>query len=218
MAVPRLTVPHLKLVGSQQGQGASDPERAVDVVRALVRGETQAQFAAWSRLRPDVDRTLRRLMGPDREIEDLSQDVFLRFFASMPRLRDPEAMRSFLFGICVRVCRRERRSRWLRRLFHLTDDGQLPEPVAPEPDAEARQVLRRYYRVLDRLGAEGRSLFIARTIDGWPLAEVAAHHGLSVSTAQRRLGRATQRIAALCERDPVLKAYLREHDPHEAAP
>jgi RNA polymerase sigma-70 factor (ECF subfamily) len=218
MAVPRLTVPHLKLVGSQPGQAASDPERAVDVVQALVRGEAQAQFAAWSRLRPDVDRTLRRLMGPDGEIEDLSQDVFLRFFASVPRLRDPEAMRSFLFGICVRVCRRERRSRWLRRLFHLTDDGQLPEPVAPEPDAEARQVLRRYYRMLDRLGAEGRSLFIARTIDGWPLAEVAAHHGLSVSTAQRRLGRATRRIAALCERDPVLKAYLREHDLEEAAP
>ena len=54
---------------------------------------------------------MRRLLGPDRDIEDLSQEVFLRFFAAVPRLREPEAVRSFLFGICVRVTRRERRAR-----------------------------------------------------------------------------------------------------------
>jgi len=33
---------------------------------------------------------------------------------------------------------------------------------------------------------------------------VAEVHGVSVSTAQRRLGRATKRIAALARRDPEL--------------
>ncbi|HEX3696781.1 MAG TPA: hypothetical protein VH374_15480 [Polyangia bacterium] len=64
----------------------------------------------------------------------------------------------------------------------------------------------------DRLGAEARSLYIARTIDGQPLEAVAAAHGLSVSTAQRRLLRTTQRIAALVDGDPVLAAYVRERE------
>ncbi|HVR60424.1 MAG TPA: sigma-70 family RNA polymerase sigma factor [Polyangia bacterium] len=201
-----MAVPHLTLVG----EGAFGPERDASVVRALQRGEAGAPFAAWARLRPQVDRTLRRLMGPDTEIEDLSQEVFLSFFSSVPRLRDPEALRSFLFGICLRVTRRERRSRWLRRLLRLTTDGQLPEgAAAPGPDAEVREVLRRYYRVLDRLGAEARSMFIARTIDGLPLHEVAALHGVSVSTAQRRLARATRRVGVLVAGDPVLLSYVR---------
>ena len=203
-----MAVPHLTLVG----QGPSDPERDVGIVHALRQGEPGASFAAWARLRPDVDRILRRLMGPDRDIEDLSQEVFLRFFSAVPRLREPEALRSFLFGICVRVTRRERRSRWLRRFFQLTADGDPPEQAVSGTDAEVREVVRRYYRVLDRIGVEARSLFIARTIDGRPLAEVAAIHGLSVSTAQRRLTRATRRIAVLVDGDPVLAAYLREQE------
>ncbi len=161
-----MAVPHLTLVG----QAPFGPERDTSIVQALRRGEAGAPFAAWARLRPDVDRTLRRLMGPDCDVDDLSQDVFLRFFASVPRLRDPEALRSFLFGICLRVTRRERRSRWLRRLFRLTDDGDLPErAVTSGPDAEVREVVRRYYQVLDRLGADARSLFIARNTrrGGW---------------------------------------------------
>ena len=201
-----MAVPHLTLVA----EGAFGPERDASVVQALRRGEAGASFAAWARLRPQVDRTLRRLMGPDAEIEDLSQEVFLRFFSSVPRLRDPGALRSFLFGICLRVTRKERRSRWLRRLLRLTTDGELPEHAAAGgPDAEVREVIRRYYRVLDRLGAEARSLFIARTIDGQSLQEVAALHGLSISTAQRRLARATRRVGALVAGDPVLLAYVR---------
>ncbi|HEY2902845.1 MAG TPA: RNA polymerase sigma factor [Polyangia bacterium] len=203
-----MAVPHLSLVG----HGPSGAERDAGLARALQHREPGAAFAAWARLRPDVDRHLRRLMGPDRDIEDLSQEVFLRFFSAVPNLRDPEALRGFLFGICVRVSRHERRARWLRRLFRLTDDGQLPEPAVAGPDAEVREVVHRYYRVLDRLGVEARSLYIARTIDGQSLEDVAAAHGLSVSTAQRRLARTTQRIAALVDGDPVLAAYLRERE------
>ena len=201
-----MAVPHLTLVA----EGAFGPERDASVVQALRRGAAGASFAAWARLRPQVDRTLRRLMGPDEEIEDLSQEVFLRFFSSVPRLRDPGALGSFLFGICLRVTRKERRSRWLRRVLRLTTDGELPERAAAGgPDAEVREVIRRYYRVLDRLGPEARSLFIARTIDGQSLQEVAALHGLSISTAQRRLARATRRVGALVAGDPVLLSYVR---------
>jgi DNA-directed RNA polymerase specialized sigma24 family protein len=39
------------------------------------------------------------------------------------------------------------------------------------------------------------------------LDEVAAAHDVSVSTAQRRINRATKRVAALVRRDPMLAQF-----------
>jgi RNA polymerase sigma-70 factor (ECF subfamily) len=114
-----------------------------------------------------------------------------------------------LSGICIRVVRREVRRRWLRRWLRLTPAGDVPEVAGPDADPESRQVVDHYYRVLDRLSADARSLFVARHIEGLTLADVAALHGLSVSTAQRKLARARRRIAVLAKSDTVLRAYLR---------
>jgi RNA polymerase sigma-70 factor (ECF subfamily) len=200
MAAPRLTV-----IGRR-----APHEDAADVAlaEALIRRDPQAVFPAWSRLRPVVHATLRRLLGPDGELEDLAQEVFLRFFRKVPGLRDPRALGAFVYGICLRAARRELRARWLRRFLRLTESGEAPEVPGPDGDEEARDVVRRYYRVLDELGGAARSLYVSRFIERLPLEEVARLHGLSVSTVQRRLGRVKERVAAMVERDPSLRDYL----------
>lgn len=192
------------------GTGSADEPDDEVLIQALRRRDPQASFVAWRRFAPLVTRTVRRLMGPGGDEEDLSQEVFLRFFRNVPALRASSAVRSFLLGICIRVVRQEVRRRWLRRWLRLTDRGGLPDVAGPEVDQEARQVVRRYYEILDQVSAEGRSLFVTRHIEGLGLADVAALHGLSVSTAQRKLARVTERIATLARRDPLLADYLRE--------
>lgn len=198
MAAPRLT-----LVEPPLAEEADDRTLAL----ALIARDKQAPFLAWTRLLPVVNGTLRRLMGPTSDSDDLVQEVFLRFFRTVPRLRDPAAMRSFLFGVCVRVVRAELRRRWLGRFLFLTDTGVTPDVAAPDSDPEAREAVRRYYRMLDAIGGEARSLFVTRHIEQMPLADVAAAHGLSLSTTQRRLARVTRRVTALVQSDPVLAAY-----------
>ena len=44
------------------------------------------------------------------------------------------------------------------------------------------------------------------------LEEVAVAHEVSVSTAQRRINRATKRVAALVRRDPMLARFAGGHD------
>lgn len=182
----------------------------VALVEALCRGAPAAERLAWFRFGPMVTRTLCRLAGPGCDEEDLSQEVFLRFFRKVGRLREPTAVRAYLTGICIRVVRREMRRRWVRRWLRLTSGGEVPEVAGPDVDPESRQVVERYYGVLDRLSADARSLFVARHIEGLTLAEVAELHGLSVSTVQRKLSRARARIAALAKSDPVLRAHLQQ--------
>src|SRR5204862_7949645 len=98
-----------------------------------------------------------------------------------------------------------------RRWLSLTSTGDLPEPAPTAPDLEGREAVSRYYRLVDKLGGRDRSYFVARAIEGMTLDEVAAAHEVSVSTAQRRINRATKRIAALVRRDPMLAQFAAKH-------
>jgi len=192
-----------------QGQ-ARDADSDAALVEALRRHEPQAEMAAWNRFALGVDQTLRRLLGPGPDREDLLQEVFIRFFRRIGTLREPSAVRAFLTGICIHVVRGEIARRQRRRWLSLTSTGDLPEPTPTAPDLEGREAVTRYYGLLDKLGGKDRSYFVARTLEGMTLDEVAAAHEVSVSTAQRRINRATKRIATLVRRDPMLARYVAE--------
>lgn len=195
----------LRLVTPPAPGAATD----ADVAAALLRDDKEAPFLAWSRFAPLVRTTLRRLLGPGLDEDDLCQEVFLRFFGSVHRLRETEAVRAFLFGICLRVVRKELRRRWLRRWLHLTPDGTMPDSASASgtADHDARETLARYYAILDKVGGQGRSLFVTRHIHGLPLTEVARLHHLSLSTTQRKLIRIAKRIDGMVRRDPLLLEF-----------
>jgi RNA polymerase sigma-70 factor (ECF subfamily) len=189
-----------------QGQ-ARDADSDVALVEALRRADPQAELVAWNRFSLGVDQTLRRLLGPGPDREDLLQEVFIRFFRRINTLREPHAVRGFLTGICIHVVRAEIARRQRRRWLSLTANGDLPEGSSGFPDVEGREAVARYYGLIDKLGGKDRSFFVARTIEGMTLDEVASSHEVSVSTAQRRINRATKRMAALVRRDPTLAHF-----------
>ena len=192
--------------GSATGEPSGEPTDAA-IAEALRRGERQAELEAWNRFSPGAAQTLRRLLGPGPDREDLLQEVFLRFYKRIRTLREPAAVRGFLFGICLRVVQGEIASRNRRRWLHLTPTGDAPDMAGPGPDIEGRAAIARYYALLERLGKSERSIFVSRTIEQLTLAEVAEAHGVSISTAQRRLARATKRIAALVRNEPALMRF-----------
>ena len=192
--------------GSATGEPSGEPTDAA-IAEALRRGERQAELEAWNRFSPGAAQTLRRLLGPGPDPEDLLQEVFLRFYKRIRTLREPAAVRGFLFGICLRVVQGEIASRNRRRWLRLTPTGDAPDTAVPGPDVEARDAVARYYAVLERLGTSERSIFVSRTIEMLTLAEVAEAHGVSISTAQRRLARATKRVAVLLRSEPALMRF-----------
>ena len=185
------------------GHGVDDESDAV-LVDALQRGEVRAELVAWNRFGPGVDGTLRRLLGPGPDLEDLMQEVFFRFFRRIGTLREPAAVRGFLTGICLHVVQGEIARRRRRRMLSLTVASEANEATSRAPDVDAREAVSRYYRLLDQLSSRDRSLFVSRTIEGLSLESVASLHSVSVSTAQRRIRRAGKRIAVLVRHDPIL--------------
>jgi RNA polymerase sigma-70 factor (ECF subfamily) len=177
---------------------------------ALIARREEAVDPACRLLRPFVDRTVLRLLGPDRDREDLIQEVFLRFFRRVSTLRDPDALRPFLFGITARVVKRELRRRWFAPWAPMRPAGVAAPEETSVSDPLARAAVARLFGVLAAVSAEDRSLFVARYVEEMDLAAVATAHGMSFSTARRRLDRAWKRVSTRALRDPILGGYLDE--------
>ena len=197
------TPPPLTVVRS--GPTADDD---ASLAAALIARDHAAPAEAWARLSPLVMRLLRRYFGPGPDRQDLCQEVFLRFFSRIDELRDRNALRSFLIGICLGVAQNELRRARVRRWIFLTQSGELPDAPISGANPEAREATARIYKILSGVSAEDRTLFVTRYVEKMEMAEIAAAIGRPLSTTKRRLARATRRITARMSGDPALADYV----------
>jgi RNA polymerase sigma-70 factor (ECF subfamily) len=195
--------PTLYLAGSGLRQ-ADDATLA----RALMAGDPGAARVTWERFAPLVERILKRDLGGWSDIEDITQDVFIKLFERITTLRDPKALKAYIVSITTLTLRDELRKRKVRRWVTLTDGPQAEDQRIVTPDPEARQALRRFYRILDRFAPEDRTIVVLRFVEGWVLAETAAAMGMSLSTAKRRLAAVWKRLSFFVARDPSLAGYM----------
>lgn len=197
--------------GSPERRSLTDPE----LVRALRAGDSDAPGALWERYSPAVRRLLARTLGPSIEIEDLTQEIFLRVFVRLPTLRDPSALRPFTLSVAGNVLKWELRRRWISRRVRLSETGTLPDVEGKSDDIEARDALRRCYAIFDKLTAEERIAFSVRYMEGMTAEEVAATLSVSVSTAKRWINRAAAKIAKNVADDPGLQHFFTPPGPRE---
>lgn len=128
-----------------------------------------------------------KIMGRDDDLDDLVQEVFIEAYRGLHRLREPEAMKSWLARITVRrTIRRLRRARVLT-LFGLEAPPAYAEiaDASASPDERAQVALA--YRSLERLPAAERVVWVLRHIEGESLDAIALICDCSKSTVQRRL-------------------------------
>jgi RNA polymerase sigma-70 factor, ECF subfamily len=178
-----------------------------ELVRAARAGDRRACQQIWSRYAAMVQRLVRRFLGPGPDYQDVCQEVFMRIFKRLGELREPAALSGFVMSVALGVARNEVRRRRIRSIVGLTPDEALPQTPVVGEQGEAREALRSLYQLLDTLGAEERSLFIARFVEKMELTEVASAHGMSLSTVKRRLARVAERVNARLQKSPVLQEY-----------
>src|ERR1700690_1092081 len=188
-------------------KGDASTWRDRELVSALLARDASAPVIAYRRFAPRIFGIVQRSLGPSSDAEDLTQDIFLRVFARIHTLRDPDALSSFVLSIALRVIKWQLRQRRVRRILHLTDDGMPPEIAVPGLDSEARQALARLYKFLDTLPVEERTVFVLRQIEGMDLQEVSVAVGMSLATVKRRLSRARNHLTSRIQVDSALRAY-----------
>jgi RNA polymerase sigma-70 factor (ECF subfamily) len=177
--------------------GTEDEIGGERLVAGLRARETWAAGALVHLYREHVRRVLLRLLGADDpdETGELVQDVFVRAWRGVGRLKEPRALKAWLTHITVftarAAIRRRQRRRWLT-LF-----AEVPEPEAAWAGPDVQDAAGAVYRIFARMPADERIPFALRHLEGASLEETAQACGMSFTTVRRRLARAERRFAKL---------------------
>ena len=183
------------------------------LVDRCLTGEPAATRELFRRHRSRVHACLYRVLGGNRDMDDLLQEAFIQVFQSLRGWRAEASLATWIDRVSVRVAYRYLSQRGRRiQTDVLADDEAVPGIEGPGARRQlARDGVKRLYEVLDELGPAARLAFTLHEIDGRPLAEVAALVGSSVTATKLRVWRARKKLEAAAATDPVLGEFL---DPH----
>ncbi len=170
------------------------------VPRVAPEAETWDLDALYRLHASDVARWAGRLAGPELDVEDLVQEVFVIVRWRLAEFRGDAAITTWLFRITQNVVRRERRrARWGR--WWTSDEGieVACDRDDPERVASRREDVVQLYRALDRLSEKLRTVVILHEIEGLSGEAIAALLDIEANTVWVRLHRARKRLAQVLE-------------------
>jgi RNA polymerase sigma-70 factor (ECF subfamily) len=146
------------------------------------------------------------LLGDSQEALDLSQDVFLRVFRTLPRFRGQSSLKTWIYRIVMyqasnrrRWWRRRHRSQQVALEEHAAAHGEIAESrraAYPDEALHEREAAQRVWAALDRLPFDQRAVLVLREIDGLSYDEIAQSLDVAVGTVKSRLARARQGLRA----------------------
>jgi RNA polymerase sigma factor (sigma-70 family) len=196
--------PRLSLVLDADKHAVDDGELG----RALVAGAAGAPAETWNRFAPMVFGMAVRSLGSETEAEDLVQEVFYRVFLKARTLNQPDSLRSFIVSFAIRLLKWELRSKKARSWLSFHQPEHFVEMVSTTPDVESRDLLKKFYALLERLGSRDHLVFALRNLESMTVEEIATAMELSVSTVKRSLQRASKQMSRWIETDLGMAGLL----------
>jgi RNA polymerase sigma-70 factor, ECF subfamily len=177
---------------------------ADDLVARAKTGDLQAFRTLFQRHRPDVTRLVFRLMGRTADLEDITQDVFLQVYRSLPDFRGDAKFSTWLHRVTVNVVLMARRSARCRPALVLEEPEVFDGALLPDDDADRRERLRAFARCIDKLAEKKRAVFLLHDVEGVPAIEVATLVDAPVLTVRTRLFYARKELADHMKAEPSL--------------
>lgn len=140
-----------------------------------------------------VWRSLRRLGVPDGRLDDAAQDVFVVVHRRLAEFAHRSSVKTWLFGIVLRVARDHRRSQKRK-------DKPIQSDINPDPDglpdlsgadpahrAETADAIRLLQQLVNQLGEEKREIFLLSELEQMTAPEISEALGIAVTTVHSRL-------------------------------
>ncbi len=150
-----------------------------------------------------VWRSLRHLGVAERDIDDVCQEVFIVVSRKLESFEGRSAIRTWVYGICIRTASDYRRRAHVRReqpVSEIPTGIQEPEQESALDEAQKRQRLNDLLSLLDE---DKRQVFVLYEIEELEMKEIADAMGTPLQTAYSRLRAARKILAeALTSQDP----------------
>jgi len=162
-----------------------------ELIKQCIAGERKAQERFYRTHCRPVAANLYRVLGDQRDLDDLVQEVFVIAFRGLPKFRQEARLSTWLYRICVNVALGRIRSKTRRPPPILKADPTAGDtrtsPESPLTLMEREESKLRVYRLLDKLAPKKRMVLYLREIEGHDLKEIAYLVGANAVTVRTRL-------------------------------
>ncbi len=164
----------------------------------LVEGEEEAVAAraeippfetVYDAYFPYVWRTVQRLGVPASHADDVVQEVFIVVHRKLRQFEGRSALKTWLYGIAVRVARvhRARHARAARSPDVDSDRVRAPEETRPDERAANAEAARVVHALLAGLDDEQREVFVLAELEQLGAPEIAQALDVKLNTVYSRL-------------------------------
>jgi RNA polymerase sigma-70 factor (ECF subfamily) len=183
-------------------------EREVDqlLVERVQRGDKRAFELLVLKYQRKINRLVSRLVRDAAEIEDVTQEAFIKAYRALPQFRGESAFYTWLYRIAINTAKNYLASQG-RRAPTTTDNAadeaetfddadQLRDINTPESLLMSKQVGETVNRAMEALPEELRMAIQLREIEGMSYEDIALAMECPIGTVRSRIFRARESIAA----------------------
>ncbi len=171
-------------------------------------GDQNAFRELVERHKLSVARTVSGMLGNDPDVDDVVQEVFIRFYQTLDRFRGDATCKTYLTRIAINRSLDILRRRKRRSIMFLSRDhaSSYPEPQIEDTQFDRFDRIQLIQSAISRLKPHHRAVIVLRLIDGYSTSEAAKILNIAEGTVLSRLSRATAHLRDIIS--PVLEQEM----------
>jgi RNA polymerase sigma-70 factor (ECF subfamily) len=182
-------------------------DREVDqqLVERAQRGDKKAFELLVSKYQRKLGRLLSRYIRDASEVEDVTQEAFIKAYRALPTFRGDSAFYTWLYRIGINTAKNYlvalgRRAPTMTEVDNeeaesIEEGEQLKDLNTPENQMMSRQIAETVNLTLQELPEELRTAITLREIDGMSYEEISQIMNCPIGTVRSRIFRAREAIA-----------------------
>lgn len=183
-------------------------DREVDqqLVERAQRGDKHAFELLVAKYQRRLGRLISRFVRDAAEVEDVTQDAFIKAYRALPAFRGDSAFYTWLYRIGINTAKNYLLSKGRRAPTTTAFDAEdaedfeeaslLHEVATPENELMSKQVVEVVNSSLQQLPDDLRTALTLREIEGLSYEEISEVMGCPIGTVRSRIFRAREAIAA----------------------
>jgi len=181
----------------------SERELDLQLIKRIQEGEQEAFSLLVRKYQTRVANILTRYVRSSGDIPDVSQEVFIKVYRSLPNFRGDSAFYTWLFRITVNTAKNYLTSQSRRPPASDIDaeeadsydgSGALKDEENPEAILHSQEVKRVILNAISNLPDELKSAITLRELEGMSYDEIAQIEGCPIGTVRSRIFRAREAI------------------------
>ena len=169
----------------------------IELIKLVKEGEMPALSALILRYEKQVVKTVTGMLGTCREVDDVSQETFIRFYQSLHNFKYKSGVGTYITRIAINLSLNEIKRRKRQNFLFSNNNDDI---ILQIPDANLSQHLEKneikeiVNKAVQLLEPKYRSVIVLKLIDGYSTKEVAEILEIQKSSVLTRLSRAQENL------------------------